>query len=132
MNKKQLIAMWVGIATAVLMLLFPPFEIHTLYGGVARIAYRCLLQSFFERGLTDISVSILCVQFVILSLIIGGLIIGFSDKNKNTNKEVWQSIVSGLKKISSPGPAGPGVNDVKKPSGTQTPTIKDDENRKDE
>ncbi len=98
MNKKQLIVMWVGIAIVVLMGIFTPWvaieEATHHYLG-----YRFILsppdETWFlhlrdKPGIDQIGIvdfTQLLIQWIMVSVIVGGLIITFKDKKSKDEQK---------------------------------------------
>ncbi len=74
MNRKQLKAMWIGIAVFTLMGLFPPNR----YGGYDFIAY----MEGQEIGWDGLS-----IQWIVVAVITAGLIVTFKDKKQKKDEQ---------------------------------------------
>ena len=85
MNKKQLIVMWIGIIAIVLMGLVPPwffkpYKINTRAVDHSESFYKFITPRPLKgKLLADIDFSLLCVQWVIVAAITGGLVVTFAD-----------------------------------------------------
>lgn len=88
MNKKQRICLWIGIAVIVLMGIFPPVQrTHRsfgleLYGNGNDETYETTIGYGFILATGDGAVvfSNILVQWIVVSIITGGLIYAFRDK----------------------------------------------------
>ncbi len=81
MNRKQKIALWIGIIVIILLGLFPPFvEPVGMYG-------RGRYYKFILFSDDNIDIIKLCVQWAIVAVITGGLIITFKDKKQIRNPQ---------------------------------------------
>jgi len=81
MNKKQLVYLWVGILAMIGMALYPPFKVTYLSGNRLTI-YGFLYCSFgmTEKMPVNIDLTLLCIQWLMVILIIGGLILTVKTK----------------------------------------------------
>ena len=85
MNKIQLIILWVGIAIVVLMGIFPPWAV-TYQGGGPYEGYAFILSR--PREICHIETTLLLVQWIMVAVVTGGLIITFKDrKPKDEQKQ---------------------------------------------
>ena len=91
MNKKQLIAMWVGIGIIVFMGIFPPFmlkvsgqDCYVGYGFIAPLPqdYFELLVTFSNESATMIDFTRLLTQWTVVSALTAGFIITFKGKKR--------------------------------------------------
>ncbi len=96
MNKKQLVCLWIGIIVIVLMGLFPPTKYDSAPWGRSRISWWEGFSDTVERThnfLFDIRhqhqilLGQLCIRWVIVAAITGGLICTFKDKEKEGTEE---------------------------------------------
>lgn len=96
MNWKQKICLWIGIAVIVLMGLFPPwvFQVKSTYVNElvdAGYAFITNPPHYLFRGDIKIGASIelarLAVQWAIVAVITGGLIVTLADKKDKKPKE---------------------------------------------
>jgi hypothetical protein len=91
MNKKQLIAMWVGIIIIVIMVLFPPWHLPLRELGTQKrsgCAFILNPPHFGDGVYPMINVSQLCIQCFIVGLITTGYIITLKDdKPKDEQKQ---------------------------------------------
>lgn len=90
MNWKQKICMWIGIAVIVLMGLYPPWIAKdTVHGGSSQacpqfsfLMPRLLerLEFVLEKPPCQIHVVQLVIQWVVVAVVTGGLMVTFADK----------------------------------------------------
>lgn len=95
MNRKQIICLWVGIAIIVLMGIFPPWITKgTMSGGSVQALpkYSFLLLPPYSDNKTGLSlhqidINKLVIQWFMVALITGGLIVTFkNEKPKDEQK----------------------------------------------
>jgi len=90
MNRKQKFCLWVGIAVIVLMGVIPPVQrtrSTSIFRGRGR-TYKTIEYRFILDTRQGIVVSNLLVQWVVVSIITGGLIYAFKDdKPKDEQKQ---------------------------------------------
>ena len=88
MNRKQKICLWIGIAVIVLMGLFPPVSIFE----AGRYAYRDIEYRFLlNTGGGLVALSNLLLQWAVVAVITGGLIIPLQTKRTRSQKaELWR------------------------------------------
>ncbi len=80
MNRKQLIAMWLGITITVSMLVVPPWKTGMgTYGRSYSRGYRLLFTP--PRGAVGVDTGILAVQFLAIGLVAGGAIVSLKSKS---------------------------------------------------
>ncbi|MHC4642692.1 MAG: hypothetical protein ACYS32_13685 [Planctomycetota bacterium] len=95
MNKKQKICLWVGIAVIVFMGFIPPWvytKISYAVGQAGNAGYHCILYPPEPRVVSlregiRIDILRLLVQWAIVSVITGGLIVTFKDKKRKDEKD---------------------------------------------
>jgi len=93
MNKKQLTVLWIGIAAIVLMGIFPPWQV--MEGGRGAFGYCFILRPPGSSQSTSIArfwrwrvclgrldTSCLFIQWAMVAMITGGLIITLKDKKR--------------------------------------------------
>jgi hypothetical protein len=88
MNQKQKICLWLGIIVFVLMGIFPPWTLPVNYHGAKlqrNCGYKCILTppeiSLEEASVaTSIDFSRLCVQWAMVAVVTGGLLVTLKDK----------------------------------------------------
>ena len=91
MNKKQKVVMWVGIIIIVLMTLFPVERTrHTVSGfrdGSSDYGYEYEVNFLFLMEPYQIEFSKLLLQYTVVILITGGLIVTLKDKKPNDKQK---------------------------------------------
>jgi hypothetical protein len=80
MNKKQKNVMWIGIALIVVMGIFPPWAISD-QGSFAMLGYGFILSP--PKNACHINTSHLYVQWIMVTVVTGGLVVTFMDKKKD-------------------------------------------------
>jgi hypothetical protein len=74
MNQRQKRCLWVGITVFVLMGLFPPWVVNK--GGFSGHGYTFL----FTKGGAHIDTNLLAIQWVLVAVVTGGLMLTFHGK----------------------------------------------------
>jgi hypothetical protein len=87
MNRKQKICLWVGIAVIVTMGIFPPWMITGGSQGCLPMGYSFILNPPSPANLCRIDASRLCIQWVMVAVVTGGLIFTFGDKKPKKPKD---------------------------------------------
>lgn len=77
MNRKQIKCLWIGIVVFILMGLFPPFM--TTSEGYFR-GYMFVINDY---SYLRVDISRLFVQWIIVAVVTGGLLLTFQQKEKN-------------------------------------------------
>ncbi len=90
MNRKQKICLWLGIVAIVIIGIFSPWLYTTTGNGLnskKNAGYSCILFPPPPKGVglrygISLDVSRLCVQWVIVAVVTGGLIVTLKDKKQ--------------------------------------------------
>ncbi|MBI4539488.1 MAG: hypothetical protein HY704_08270 [Gemmatimonadetes bacterium] len=82
MNKKQKIALWVGITLVALMGLVPPWKVMRPRGGGAYLMQSLGYAPLFSQH-GQIDFGRLFVQWAVVAVVTGGLVLTFSEPPKS-------------------------------------------------
>lgn len=87
MNLKQNICLWIGIAVIVVMGIFPPWTVGQTILSPQDGGYHFILSHQEVRSIDcyNLNTSRLLIQWTMVVVITGGLLITFKDKKKNEN-----------------------------------------------
>lgn len=93
MNRKQKICLWVGIIVIGLMGLYPPvqktkYRLGDIFRTDDKTPYKVIEYTFvLDTGNGTVVLSNLFVQWIVVSIITGGLIYSFKDKKSKDDRK---------------------------------------------